>query len=87
MGCNIWNKTGYVIQKFKEAVLKDDFVEDAVVDTCASFDGTWQKRGYASFNGVVTGMSDQGKCIDFEINLKCASHANIGKAKKVQKNI
>ena len=42
-------------REIKEAVFKDDFVEDAVVDTCASFDGTWQKRGYASFNGVVRG--------------------------------
>ena len=39
----------------KEVVLKDDFVEDAVVDNCVSFDGTWQKREYASINGVVTG--------------------------------
>ena len=38
--------------------------EGTVVDPLASFDGAWQKRGYASLNGVVTTMSSQGKCLD-----------------------
>ena len=28
-----------------------------IVDTSVSCDGTWQKRGYASLNGVVTVIS------------------------------
>ena len=32
----------------------------------ASFDGTWQKRGYSSLDGVVTGLSCKtGKCLNF----------------------
>ena len=34
-----------------------------------SGDGTWQKRGYSSLNGVVTLIS-KVKCIDFEVLLK-----------------
>ena len=41
-----------------------------VVDTTASFDGTWQKRGHVSFNGVITAMSLNGKCIDYEVKSK-----------------
>ena len=38
---------------------------DDVVDCCVSVDGTWQKRGYSSLNGVVTLMSNaNGKCLD-----------------------
>ena len=70
----------------KEAVFKDDFAENAVVDICVSFDGTWQERGYASFNGVVTEMSDQGKCIDFEIKFKVCKSSQFWKSKNVQKN-
>ena len=43
---------------------------ETVVDTLVSFDGTWQKRGYASLNGVATAMSSQGKRLDVEIMSK-----------------
>ena len=34
-------------------------------DTAVSVDGTWQKRGYSSFNGVVTAiLMDSGKIFD-----------------------
>jgi hypothetical protein len=33
-----------------------------------SIDGTWQKRGHASHNGVVTSISvDTKKCLDVEV--------------------
>ena len=72
---NVYSETADLSMKqaareVKEAVFKDYFAEYAVVDICMSLDGTWQERGYASFNGVVTEMSDQGKCIDFEIKFK-----------------
>ena len=61
--------------------LKENFSEDQVVDIDASFDGTWQKRGYSSLNGVVTVISqDSGKCIDYRIMSKkcsvCSSWQN-----------
>lgn len=36
-------------------------------EIAAAFDGTWQKRGHTSMNGVVTVTSfDTGKVMDFE---------------------
>ena len=38
-----------------------------VVDIGASFDGSWQRRGFSSLNGVVTAISiDSGKVLDVE---------------------
>lgn len=38
-----------------------------IVDTGVSTDGTWQRRGYSSLNGVVTTLSmDNGKVLDVE---------------------
>ena len=56
----------------EENIVTEETVINAetVVDTLVSFDGTWQKRGYASLNGVVTAMSSQGKCLDVEIMSK-----------------
>ena len=34
---------------------------------CVSFDGTWQKRGHASLNGVVTAIRYNGKCLDYHV--------------------
>lgn len=42
---------------------------EPIANVTASFDGTWQKRGYASLNGVVTGISND-KCIDYEVLTK-----------------
>ena len=42
---------------------------DNVEPVTVSFDGTWQRRGYASLNGAVTAIC-QGKCIDIEIMSK-----------------
>lgn len=37
----------------------------------AAFDGTWQKRGHTSRNGVITVTSfDTGKVLDFECSSK-----------------
>ncbi|GFW05829.1 uncharacterized protein TNCV_603011 [Trichonephila clavipes] len=43
-----------------------------------AIDGTWQKRGHTSLNGVVTAVSvDSGKVIDAEIlSRKCSCHFN-----------
>ena len=40
---------------------------DVLVDTGVSVDGTWQRRGFASFNGNVAAISiDNGKVLDIE---------------------
>ena len=49
--------------------LKEDFNDDEIVNIDASFDGTWQKRGFSSLNGVVVIViaKDTGKCIDYHV--------------------
>ena len=39
---------------------------DGIKDITASFDGSWQRNGYSSMDGVVTSISE-GKVIDIEI--------------------
>ena len=42
-------------------------VSRPIVECAVSLDGTWQRRGHASHNGVVTALSvDTGKCLDVE---------------------
>ena len=52
--------------------------EDACIADCdVSLDGTWQKRGFASLNGLVTVIErDYDKCIDFEIKSKICKSCN-----------
>ncbi len=51
----------------EEAVIKND--DDRDLD--AALDGTWQKKGHSSLNGVITATSvDTGKVIDLEIFTK-----------------
>ena len=51
----------------KEIPVEED--EYKIKDVIASFDGTWQKRGYASLNGVVAAVS-HGKVVDAEVMSK-----------------
>ena len=51
----------------KEIQVEED--GDKIKDVIASFDGTWQKRGYASLNGVVAAIS-HGKVVDSEVMSK-----------------
>ena len=45
--------------------------EDVVVDEDISLDGTWQKKGHSSKNGVVTAISASiGKCLDYHVMSK-----------------
>ncbi|GFY14896.1 uncharacterized protein TNCV_234461 [Trichonephila clavipes] len=47
-------------------------------NVAVAIDGTWQKRGHTSLNGVVTSVSvDTGKVVDAEIlSRKCSCHFN-----------
>ncbi|KAH6931455.1 hypothetical protein HPB50_024460 [Hyalomma asiaticum] len=52
-------------------------------DVPVMFDGTWQKRGHKSHNGVGTAVSlDTGLCLDFEVLsnycLACSIHKDRG---------
>ena len=38
---------------------------DGVKEETVSVDGSWQRRGYTSPNGVVTAIAN-GKCIDMQ---------------------
>ncbi|XP_077549490.1 uncharacterized protein LOC144162721 [Haemaphysalis longicornis] len=57
-------------------------------DVAVMFDGTWQKRGHKSHNGVGTAVSvDTGLCLDFEVLsnfcLACSRHKDIGSEEQV----
>ena len=54
----------------KKPVLGEAFDIETLVDIRARFDGSWQNRGYASMNGVVTAMSPQNECLDVEVLIK-----------------
>ena len=48
-----------------ETIMSINAEQNNVTDCQVSLDGTWQKRGHASINGVVTLMSrENGKCLD-----------------------
>ena len=56
--------------------------DDELFDTGVSCDGSWQKRGYSSLNGVVTAISiDTGKIID------CEAMSRICKACNLKQNL
>ena len=43
--------------------VSEEYDENTVCDSAVSCDKTWQRRGLASLNGVVTAVSiDTGKC-------------------------
>ena len=51
--------------------LRKPSMKDLPADIGVSVDGTWQKRGYVSLNGVVAVISmDSGKVIDMEVMLR-----------------
>lgn len=57
-------------------VNKVSFGNDVEEHVAAAFDGSWQKRGHSSLNGVVTGASlETGKVIDIQCLKKyCQGH-------------
>ena len=59
------NKAAYEIHEMQKEA------DSPIVDTVVSSDGSWQKRGYDSLNGIVTIIqNDVGKCIDFRVHSK-----------------
>ncbi|KAM7314836.1 uncharacterized protein ISCGN_004620 [Ixodes scapularis] len=65
----------------KARVFTKEMVDDS--DVGVMFDGTWQKRGHKSHNGVGAAVSvDTGLCLDFEVLsnfcLACSRHQDLG---------
>ncbi len=58
-----------------------------IKDTQVTSDGTWQKRGHSSLNGVVVACSKNGKVIDCQVCQCIASHAKYGQEKKEPLNM
>ena len=58
-----------------------DIDEAGVSNVIASFDGTWQKRGYSSLNGVVAAVSN-GKVVDAEVLCKVCRECKYWNKKK-----
>jgi len=57
-------------------------LKEKTTDIAASFDGSWQKPGHSSLNGIVSAISvPTGKVIDFEVKSKkckgCEAHTNV----------
>ena len=46
-----------------------------------SFDGTWQKRGFSSSNGIVTAMNS-GRCIDIHVMSKICKKCAVWEERK-----
>jgi hypothetical protein len=76
---SIYNKTigsavadvsvSFMMQAAREAVAENE--EDDPSHVTACFDGTWQKHGHTSLNGIISPTSfDRGKVLDIEIMTK-----------------
>ena len=51
-----------------DSVVSDVNDLSSAVNTSVSFDGTWQKRGFASLNGAVVPISiDTGRILDLDV--------------------
>lgn len=64
----------------KKAVEETVLYNEGDTDIAAAFDGTWQKRGHLSLNGVVTATSlENGKVIDIECMTKYCHGCKVNK--------
>ena len=66
--------------------LRGDKNDEETCDIDVSCDGTWQRRGYSSLNGVLAIISvDTGKVIDYEVvSKKCAQCTSWGSRKDTE---
>nr|XP_047144770.1 uncharacterized protein LOC124818251 [Hydra vulgaris] len=61
---------------------------NVTADVVVSYDGTWQKRGHSSLNGVVAVIaSDSGKCVDYQVLSKICNVCTSWESKKYINNI
>ena len=75
---NIGNCTKVVAERSMVEAAKEIKGEVDVIDTAVSVDGTWQRRGFTSLNGIVTAISvDTGKILDCEIMSRNCKACNL----------
>ena len=56
-----------VMHEAAEEIHSSNSFENDIVDTAVSVDGTWQKRGFTSYNGAVAAISiTTGRILDVE---------------------
>ena len=61
---------------------KDLRKDEPVTETTIMIDGTWQRRGHSSLNGVVTAISmENGKVLDYEVLSKSCKGCQIMSSK------
>ena len=67
----------------RKVSLQDEFKEDSIANIDISTDGAWQRRGYASLNGLVTIIAmDTNQCVDFEVVSKICKSCEANEKKK-----
>ena len=68
----------------RKVSLQDEFSEDSIANNDISTGGAWQRRGYASLNGLVTIVAmDTNQYVHFEMLSKtCKSCEAIEKKKR-----
>ena len=63
--------------------LQENKDEQGISDVTVSCDGSWQKRGHSSLNGVVTVLSsDSGKCFDYRVMTKTCKACETWESRK-----
>ena len=69
--------------EIRKVHLEEEFTENSVVDIAISADGSWQRRGYSSLNGLVTVISvGSGQCIDVDVMTKICKSCEAMEKKK-----
>jgi hypothetical protein len=82
---NNYDKTIIKLAKITKSIAEETMADaaeelkgergDEVVDISVSVDGSWQRRGYSSNNGVTTAISvDTGKILDIEPMSRLSRH-------------
>ena len=65
----------------------DQNYSDPSIALCqVSLDGTWQKRGHSSLDGIVTAISE-GRCIDRYVMTKYCKNVRYGTEKRDEKSM
>ena len=67
-----------MIKAAEEVVLLNEDADDDAKDVRASFDGSWQRRGYSSLNGVIACISN-GKVVDYDVRSKVCNECQYWK--------
>ncbi|XP_065069807.1 uncharacterized protein LOC135694862 [Rhopilema esculentum] len=80
-----------VASKSMQQAAEEVKMKEGTADIAASFDGSWQKPGHSSLNGIVSAISiSSGKVLDYEVKSKkckgCDAQVNLDKASEEYMN-